>query len=288
MTAGTVDVRPRRLVLAAAELELLRRLAGDLPLPADFSVGLAAARTGFGVESATLAAARSSLAGKGILSTSDSPLGTEPHPSVIANLQVLAGAEVMLQTRVQVDGTTIRAAHAVAGGLGASLARLGETASVELSLFPAERLGLELIRAVPPTGSPDRAGTRPAGRLPLAAIAEVGLAAEIGGDEVVRQLASELRLTASEQQLARALSTQAGGVLHCLITAPPRRAGEPPSVGQVLWYATPGGWVGLAPDPGTTPERRPVVLRPVEPVDIGAWVAPLVAGALAPTLAWGR
>lgn len=279
MTAAAVDVQPRRLVLAAAELELLRRVCGDLALPADFTVGQPDRAPGLGVESATLAAAGRSLAGRGVLqSDSDSPLGGEPHPSVLANLRVLAAPEVLLETRVTADGHTIRAAHAVAGGLGASLARLGETATVELSIFPAERLGLELVRMVPATGSASRATQRPAGLLPLDAIAQVGLADEIGGDEVVRQLAADLELTAAEQHLARALSTQAGGVLHCLVTAPPR-PGRPARVGQVLWYATPGGWVGLDPEPGPD-DRRLVRLRPADPIDLGAWLAPLVAGAL--------
>ncbi len=280
MTAPAMKIQPRRLVLAAAELELLRRVSGDLTLPADFAVGQPAQAPGFGVEAATLAAAGRSLAERGALrSDSDSPLGGEPHPSVLANLQVLAAPEVLLETHVSVDGQTIRAAHAVAGGLGASLARLGETATVELSIFPAERLGLELVRMVPATGSAARAGQRPAGLLPLDAIAQVGLADEVGGDEVVRQLAAELRLTAAEQQLARALSTQAGGVLHCLVTAPPRGPGEPARVGQVLWYATAGGWVGLDPEPGPD-DRRTVRLRPADPIDLGAWLAPLVAEAL--------
>jgi hypothetical protein len=173
----------------------------------------------------------------------------------------------------------VRAAHAVSAGLGASLARLGDTATVELSIFPAERLGLELVRMVPATGAASRAAQRPSGTVPLDAIAQVGLADEFGGDEVVRQLAAELRLTAAEQELARALSAQAAGVLHCLVTAPPRRPGEKGRVGQVLWYATPGGWVGLDPEPSAD-GRRTVRLRPADPIDLGAWVAPLVAGAL--------
>jgi hypothetical protein len=281
MTAAATDVRPRRLVLAAAELELLRRLAGDLPLPSDFGVQAdSGAGTGIGVESAALAAAARSLAERGVLqSDSDSPLGGTPHPSVVANLEVLARPEVLLETRVQVEPHPVRAAHAVSTGLGASLARLGDTAMVELSIFPAERLGLELVRMVPATGTESRAEARPTGLVPLDAIAQVGLADQIGGEEVVRQLAAELRLTASEQQLARALAAQASGVLHCLVTAPAREPGGPGRVGQVLWYATPGGWVGLDPEPAPD-GRRLVRLRPADPIDIGAWVAPLVAGAL--------
>jgi hypothetical protein len=289
VTAPVLTVQPRRLVLAAAELELLRRLSGDLPLPGDFGVQRraepppgqpAGPGAGIGIESAALAGAARSLAARGVLqSDPDSPLGGQPHPSVVANLRVFATPAVLLETRVQVDTHVVRAAHAVSGGLGASLARLGETANVELSIFPAERLGLELVRMVPATGAASRGDQRPTGLVPLEAIAELGLAEEIGGDEVVRQLAADLRLTAAEQELARALSAQATGVLHCLVIAPPRRPGEPGRVGQVLWYGTPGGWVGLAPEP-TVDGRRVVRLRAADPVDLGAWVAPLIAGAL--------
>jgi hypothetical protein len=131
---------------------------------------------------------------------------------------------------------------------------------------------------VPATGVAARAEARPSGRVPLDAVAQVGLADEFGGDEVVRQLAADLRLTPGEQELARALSAQTTGVLHCLVTAPPRSR-EKGRVGQVLWYATPGGWVGLDPEPGLD-ERRTIRLTPADPIDLGIWVAPLVAGAL--------
>jgi hypothetical protein len=298
MTAPAVDLRPHRLVLAAAELELLRRLCGDLPLPGDFAVGRPDTPRatppsgpqgttpgdrvgGIGGQSAALAAAARSLAGRGVLTADpDRPLGGRPHPSVLANLQVLAEPEILVETRVRVGTQTVRAAHAVGAGLGASLARVGEVATVELSFFPAERLGLELVRAVPDTGSPGRAGQRPAGVVPLDALAQIGLADQVGGAEVVRQLATELRLTAGEQAAAQALAAQANGVLHSLVTAPPRPSRPVAVVGQVLWYATPGGWVGLAPQP--QPDgRRTVRLSPVEPVDLGAWLAPLIAEALA-------
>lgn len=302
MTAPAVDLRPRRLVLAAAELELLRRLSGDLPLPGDFAVGRpgdpphphpaaaggppgappgAQRGGGIGGRSAALAAAARSLAGRGVLAADpDSPLGGRPHPSVLANLAVLAEPEVLVETRVRVGAQTVRAAHAVAAGLGASLARVGEVGTVELSFFPAERLGLELVRAVPAAGSPSRAGQRPAGLVPLDALAQLGLADQVGGAEVVRQLAAELRLTAGEQAAAQTLTAQANGVLHCLVTAAPRPSRPAAAVGQVLWYATPGGWVGLAPEP-TPGGRRTVRLSPVDPIDLGAWVAPLIAEALA-------
>jgi hypothetical protein len=289
MTTPVLDIQPRRLVLAAAELELLRRLSGDVPLPADFAVQRradpppeqpAGRGGGIGIESAALAAAARSLAERGVLqSDQDSPLGGEPHPSVAANLQVFANPEVLLETRVHVDTHVVRAAHAVSAGLGASLARLGDTATVELSIFPAERLGLELVRMVPATGAASRAEQRPTGLVPLDAVAQIGLADEIGGDEVIQLLSADLRLSAAEQQLARALSAQATGVLHCLVTAPPRGPAGSGRVGQVLWYGTPGGWVGIDPEP--SPDgRRTVRLRAAEPIDLGAWVAPLVAGAL--------
>jgi hypothetical protein len=292
MTATIIDLPPRRLVLAAAELELLRRLAGDLPLPADFAVERPAPSPaaepaadgearGISVDSAALAAATRSLSDGGVLQADpERPRGVEPHPSVVASLQVLAAPEVLIETRLRTSEHTVRAAHAVAAGLGASLARLADTATVELSIFPAERLGLELIRMVPAVGSAARGAQRPSGLIPLDALAQLGLAAEIGGNEVVQQIAADLRLTASEQAAARAFTAQVNGVLHGLVTAPPRPAPAAGRIGQVLWYATPGGWVGLDSQP--VPDgRRTVRLSPADPIDLGAWVAPLIAGALA-------
>jgi hypothetical protein len=50
-------------------------------------------------------------------------------------------------------------------------------------------------------------------------------------------------------------------------------------VGQVAWLATDAGWVGLRPRLDGAP-RRMVDLVPVEPADLGTWVAPPVAALL--------
>jgi hypothetical protein len=47
----------------------------------------------------------------------------------------------------------------------------------------------------------------------------------------------------------------------------------------VSWLATDGGWVGLRPLPDGSP-RRLVDVVPVQPTDLGTWVAPAVAALL--------
>jgi hypothetical protein len=204
------------------------------------------------------------------------------HPSVRANLIVLAAPELLVETRVQVDTDgwprVIRAAHAVAGMLGASLVRVDEAAAAELSIFPAERLGAELRRVVPPVGRPDRSARRPSGLLPLMALTQLG-GAEQAGPPVVAEIVAELRLGAAELSRAHALLAQARGVLHSTVLASPRASGEPARFGQVLWYATAGGWIGVAPERGREGAAS-VRLEPAEPEDLGAWVAPLVGEAL--------
>ncbi len=78
---------------------------------------------------------------------------------------------------------------------------------------------------------------------------------------------------------ARALDQQVAGVLHCLVLGPPSTPGVEVRVGQVVWFATPDGWIGAAPEPGPDGERL-VRLVAVERKDVGAWVAPLIGGKL--------
>jgi hypothetical protein len=212
--------------------------------------------------------------------------GVTIHPSVRANLAVLAAPELLIETRVQaeMDGATrvIRAAHAVAGELGGCLVRVGDSAAVELSIFPAVGLGAKLLRLVPPVGHPERADQRPSGVVPLAALTQLGVAERAGPGavpEVVAEVVADLRLGAGEQARARALLSQAHGVLQATVLVRPRVPGEPVAIGQVLWFATAGGWVGLAPEPGARGEAS-VRLRPAEPADLGGWLAPLVGQAI--------
>jgi hypothetical protein len=141
---------------------------------------------------------------------------------------------------------------------------------VELSLAPAARLGAELARAVPDavavTGSSEEpAGPEavPCGRLPLGLLDD-------------RATPPDGSPTADEAGLAEELRRRAAGSLSCLVLG---RAGRSLAAGQVSWLATDGGWVGLRPLPDGSP-RRLVDVVPVQPDDLGTWVAPAVAALL--------
>lgn len=271
-TAGT---RPRRLVLSPAELELLRRRAG-VTLPPGFAVDLIAA--GEGREA--LAGAVEALAGRDAVrpDPSGDPSACQAHPSVVANLRVLAHPELLLQTSAQYGAISVRAAHAVAGPYGASLVRLDERA-VELSLFMARHLGRELIRVVPEIPTAVGREPRPDAVVRLEALERVGPAVESGRQDLIARLAADLGLDTVEVEAARALDQQAAELLRCLVLGPSSTPGGDVRVGQVIWFATADGWIGAAPEPGPQGERL-IRLTPVEREDIGSWVAPLLGGAL--------
>jgi hypothetical protein len=128
-----------RLVLTAAEIALLVGKC-SIDLPPGFATGE--------VDASALRQAASALATRGVVVESDDLLDCRPVPSIAVNLAVLASPVVTVRVEVSVDGRGLRAFYAVSGPLGASLFGLADGA-VELSMFPAETLGLELIRAVP-------------------------------------------------------------------------------------------------------------------------------------------
>ncbi|KWX10078.1 hypothetical protein TR74_05790, partial [Carbonactinospora thermoautotrophica] len=118
----------------------------------------------------------------------------------------------------------------------------------------------------------------PHGRLPLAALENVGPALAFGGAAGAERAGAELGLSPEELALAREVTARTTGMLRCLVVGP---SGDQDTddllVGQVVWFATDAGWIGLEPDPA---ERRMVRLAPVAREDIGTWVAPYVAEVL--------
>jgi hypothetical protein len=112
--------------------------------------------------------------------------------------------------------------------------------AVEVAAWPAARLGAELVRAVPALGQ----SSLPARDLPVAAIPD---------DAVLR--------------------ASVVGALRATVVAPPH------VIGQVVWLATRSGWLAVEPA-ATRAGVRWATLRPVEPADLGAALAPLVAAAL--------
>ncbi|MET9633177.1 hypothetical protein ABZX92_37535 [Lentzea sp. NPDC006480] len=261
---------PHRLILSAGEFAyLVEKTGADLPpdwMPAaDVHIGPAEAGltkkrvvTGVGDEA-------------------------EVHPSVERNLQILAGPTVLLDTIASIGDKSSHSVHAVNGPLGASLFALGEGA-VELSMFASVDLGKELIRAVPvadPAGASleSRLGggeSEPLqGRLPLEALQEMGAARlfRAADPEAPAAVVDALKLTGDEAILARNVAEQADGALRCLVI-------WANGTSQVNWVHTAGGWSGLDPDPDGS-HRRMVRIEPAGREDLGTWVAPAVAGALA-------
>ncbi|GAA2510827.1 hypothetical protein [Pilimelia columellifera] len=252
---------PRRLALTGLELATLAGRAGWTPPP------------GFGGPRAAPGALRRAEAGlveRGIMTTGPGAGGPSLAVPVAANLAVFAAAvaTICVESRVRGDGST--AWYAVTDRLGASLFALGDGAA-ELSLFPAELLGRELIRAVP-SFPPDDETARafalglapeppPAGRAPLAALAH---------QDADPDTADGTPLSWREREFAEHLRRRTFGMLRCLVTGAPdgwRVAG------QVLWLATDAGWVGALPA-GAEHGRRMVDLIPVTRQQIGAWIAP--------------
>ena len=257
LTIGRAAARPepaRRLVLSAAGWAVLTR--GRLPDPLP---GFEPAP----VEPADERAAAADLVARGVLQREDG----RPVAAVAAQLEVLLAPAVTLRVHVDGPGGARRAWFAV--GSGAVVGVLALTAGgVDLSMAPAVRLGAELARAVPDAASvtgprpPGERTPRPAGRVPLALLADAWDARGPAGDD--------------ELAVVRDLERRTAGSLDCLVLG---RTGGQLGAGQVSWLATDAGWVGLRPVLDGAP-RRLVDLVPVEPADLGAWVAPTVAALL--------
>lgn len=202
------------------------------------------------------------------------------HPSVAANLTVLARPAAVVRAEASIGTDGLRAAFAVRGSLGASLFAQ-EHGGVELSMFPSVRLGYELIRCVPET--PPRPGLDIAeglrgnvpvpGRVPLLALG--------GRDPGLEPLA----MSAAESELAQYLNAHTVGGLRCVVAGPaiPVRDGATADratlAGAVVWWLTTAGWVGLRPVPDGS-GRQVVEVAPVRREEIGSWLAPYLAAIL--------
>jgi hypothetical protein len=279
----------RRLVVTIDELDALHQLAGGPPLPPDFQVVSPGARmTGRGPVGALGGVALETqvldgLTGRGLVVGGGGE--ARPHPSLVADLAVLASPQLLVQVRGNAGGRGLRAVYAVAAALGVGLLRPTEGAGVEWSAYPAEALGAELARAVSALGVvPAERDVRPTGLLPLAALVELPIAAEIDvgpmSGEIAGEVAAELGVSGAQRELALRLAGEAVGVLEVTVAAPDRD-GEA-QLGRVVWVATRAGWVGLGPEPAAGP-GRPVRLRPVVDTDIGGWLAPIIGQQLVGT-----
>nr|WP_275585397.1 ESX secretion-associated protein EspG [Blastococcus saxobsidens] len=204
-----------------------------------------------------------SLAGRRVVTD-----GGAPVPAVAAQLEVLRRPLLTLRLEIGGRAGARQGWFAVGSGMVAGVLTLAG-GRVELSLAPEVRLGAELARAVP--GAAEVTGPWPAdqepgdgvpltGQLPLALLEDRPAPGS----------------TPEELALAQELERRTAGSLSCLVLG---RAGAGLGAGQVSWLATDAGWLGLRPRPDGS-ARRPVDLVPVEPADLGTWVAPTVAALL--------
>ena len=164
--------------------------------------------------------------------------GDDVHPSLAAGLRATCAPRVAVLVATTLGGC--EGAFGIADDLGGSLLRTADS-DVEVSAWPAVRLGDELARAAPTLPELDR----PTLHLPLAELPD---APELAGIVV--------------------------GTLRATVVAPPY------VIGQVLWLATDAGWLALEPAEVRRGARWATV-RPVGPRDLGAAVAPFLAAALA-------
>lgn len=259
---------PKRLVLTAAELAYLVRKT-DVELPPSWRPD----------PETELGLAESGLTKKKVVTG----VGEEAtvHPSVEKNLRILAHPAVLLETVATAAGAGSRSVHAVAGPLGASLFDLGDGA-VELSMFAAVALGRELIRAVPePAGTVGSAldatqtAAPPAGRVPLTALRELGMARlmSVADPRMQQAVLSELDLPAAEAEIAKEVADRSDGALRCTVTG---RSGDRVVTSSVSWLHTDGGWTELEPDPDGS-GREMMRLVPTQRENLGTSVAPAVA-----------
>ncbi len=253
----------RRLVLSAPEWAALVALSA-VTMPPGFKPAA--------FDEATLFAATQTLIKRQVITAEPKiPQGGVLVDAVAVNVAVLAAPLFTVQVEVAVDGKGLRAVYAIAGQFGVSVFTLADQA-VELSMFAADTLGIELIRVVPDLHGLTPAqnllddalggGDHPAlaGRLPLAAVQQ-------------QPGQVELELSTGEAALAARLRTASVGTLSCLVSG---HSTSGVQVGCVVWVATVRGWIGLRPDPDDT-GRHPVRVEPVNRADLGLWVAPLVA-----------
>jgi hypothetical protein len=266
----TPTIAPHRLTLTAAEYATLVARMG-LSMPPEWH------------PAPDLPNATDSLVHKGVFTGSGDLV--KIHPSVEANLRIIAGPQIMFDTTATAGSRGSRSLHSIAGHLGASLFALPD-AGVELSMFAAVDLGRELVRAVPAEigGGIGSMLDGPAaesplrGTVPLTALHELGVADLLrpADPEAPAFVLAELRLPKAEAEFAVEVVRRTDGVLRCLVTA---LVGNGVNSAQVTWLHSDAGWVGIRPAAIGT-ERKLVDLEPVDRAELGVWVAPYVAEAL--------
>jgi hypothetical protein len=258
----------RRVMLAAAELDLFARVLG-VPLPPDFEVR----RNATGLTDADVAAW---LLHRGLL-VGDPPVA---HDLVRTALTAFARAEVEIVVNASCDDVEVTAGFALHGGFGAGLVRVGEGLA-EFSGFPAEALGAELAGVVPPAAHEGLAGSvPPAGPVVLPADALLGVPAALqrGDERLVTAVATTEGLAPAEVDFVARLERSMRGGLHACVLAGPTHPLVGAVGGSAVWLATPDGWLSLDPHEAPAADRRHrVELTPVGAPDLGGRLAAAVA-----------
>jgi hypothetical protein len=268
---------PRRLVLSASDLDaLVRRTGAHLPPPFGGSSDTGSSDTG------------SSDTGPFDAGPFDAgPFDPGPvHPSLAANLSVLAHPDLLVRMDATLPEGVSRAVFTVAGSLGASLFAVADGA-VELSMFAGASLGRELIRGVPEL-APDAPAARihtflapesaprvvpwHGQRVNRTALTEYGTSRRLVGPVAAAQA---LRLGPAEAELVAGLTDRTRGTLRILVHSGHTRRGGM-LVGALVWVATDAGWIELTPSDVDTVEPRPVARE-----QIGTRLAPFIGQVLA-------
>lgn len=160
------------------------------------------------------------------------------HPSLATGLAATCSPQLGVLVTSSIG--EVAAALGVRGDLGGSLLRAGPS-PVEVAAWPAEQLGPELARVVPPLPS----GPRPDLHLPVS---------DLATSQILRRLVV--------------------GTLHATVVTPDG------VIAQLPWLGTAQGWVAVAPAEVREGVRW-VQVRPVEADDLSSCLAPWIAEALA-------
>lgn len=207
--------------------------------------------------------------------------GAPLHPAVLTALALLARSDL---PRVVVRaGTSARrrlTVLAADGGLGTSLARDLDAPEpqrpVEQSVFPDAELGAELARCLPPLPVSD--ARRP--DAPALDPALLLLATAPGADPADPALGRTGGWSEAGIAAVAALGEGISGSVEVTVSASL-------VVSRLLWVHAGGAWWQVVPtaDAGG---RRSLDVLAVEPADLPGALAPLLAGALAESLAQAR
>ncbi len=302
-TGHPLESAPRRLALTLPELRLVAEAAGGAPLPFEVSepaersaldgrLGVtpaAAEDTAYAETIASLHDPASSLARRGLLSDTG-----RVDDALRGAVGLLASPDVALDLEVTAGDAHALAWHRQAGGAVATLAT-ADGIVFELAWFPVAHWPGELARAavLPEDLVLSPSAVAAALDVPYELADAAGEAVRTGRGDLVSVLVSRHGEQHGGQVTDRdgtPLSpAEAGAALHALATEPRGRlralladvsGPETTTVGVVSWVLLADGWHALRPRHGAEDDVQRVEVRRVEPVDLAAELAPVLAEVL--------